>query len=128
MRLVSGPTIVTRNSVAGEGGSLSIFETPPNMNNVIRFTGNPRAMATRECASSCRSTEKKNSKEANIAAPQVTKGLQSGWRGPNNAVDRVHVTNRKIKNQLQSIYILIPKILMSLKPLPTIGPLPYLLL
>ncbi len=62
-RLVSGPTTAIWNSMPGLVGSRSILETPPKMNSVILFTGNPRLRATSEWASSCKSTETNSSRD-----------------------------------------------------------------
>ena len=62
-RLVRGPTKAIWNSMPGLVGSRSILETPPKMNRVMLFTGNPRLRATSEWASSCKSTETNNSSD-----------------------------------------------------------------
>ena len=37
--LVSGPTTAIKNSALALGGSPAIWDTPPNINSVIRLTG-----------------------------------------------------------------------------------------
>ena len=69
-RLVSGPASAIRNSSRARRGSALICAAPPKMNSVIRGTGTPCAFETRLCASSCASTDAKNSRLVASAKPQ----------------------------------------------------------
>ena len=50
-----------KSSSVARSGSSSTCATPPNTNSVMRSTPMPRHLATKQCASSCSSTEEKNS-------------------------------------------------------------------
>src|SRR5262249_4660516 len=60
MKLETGPTTATSNSVEAFIASFSINETPPKMNNVIDLTGSRLASARRLCDISCASNDRKN--------------------------------------------------------------------
>jgi hypothetical protein len=46
--LVTGPTIAMKNSALADGGSRSMFETPPNRKRVMLRTRMPKRIATIE--------------------------------------------------------------------------------
>ena len=75
---VRGPTMAITNSCWGVSGSRWMFDTPPKRNRVMLRTGTPRALATRECASSWANTEAKTSSAATRASPHWTPAPHSG--------------------------------------------------
>ena len=97
-----------QNSAAGDGGSRSMFETPPNMCSVMSRTGMPYIFATSECAISWNSTDAKNASAAAIATASRVTTVQSGCHPPNSD-ERLQMTSVKIRSQLLSTRSSIPK-------------------
>ena len=82
----------------GLAGSSLMVETPPSRNKVMPRTSMPWARATSECASSCRSTEPKSSREATRARPQYIAWPAANMAGStavaSEAVSRPTITNQ----------------------------------
>ncbi len=80
----------------GEGGARWMFDTPPNRKRVMLGTSIPWALVIREWASSCRSTDAKNTMAATSDTPHTSSGSQSRRSLGNTASARFKVTSRKV--------------------------------
>src|SRR5438876_6271449 len=99
-KLTSGPTNAMENSMPGVCGSCSILDTPPKMNSVIFLTGKPRARATKECASSCSSTETNRSSAEMKPRRKYVVAEYPGYNPGNHPVASENVRKTRIINQL----------------------------
>src|ERR1019366_6751477 len=119
-KLVRGPTTAVKNSALGEGGSRSMFETPPKRKSVMLLTGTPKRCATTECASSCKRMDPKKRKDAASATPIASYVGQFECHVEKTA-DRFHVIRTKMKTQLESTRMSTPKTLPIRNPCMTIS-------
>src|SRR5690606_13572463 len=87
-RLVSGPTIATKNSVFGAPASRASCVTPPNKNSVMPRTRMPNPRAISACDNSCNSRDPKNNTAAQNAVVQTTTGDQLGCQLGNTPAPR----------------------------------------
>ena len=106
--LVIGPTTAVRNSARALGGSRSRLDTPPKRKSVMRSTGTPKRLATREWASSWRTTETKKRIVAATAVASAVAVVQSGCQRA-KAVVRLQLIKSAMRTQDVSIAISIPK-------------------
>src|SRR5215218_1202402 len=79
--LINGPTIAIQNSSRARRGSPPSEETPPNMNSVMLATTSPRRRASKECASSCNSTEPKKNRLVTAATSRYAVSLHAKGGG-----------------------------------------------
>src|SRR5665213_842297 len=97
--LVKGPTSAIQNSTFALAGFFSICETPPSAKRVISLTGSLFDVATKECASSCSSSEMKNRMAVPTARIRMTPLPHAGllaW----NCEESENTMRRAIRNQL----------------------------
>jgi hypothetical protein len=89
---------------------------PPNMKNVIRWTGIPRASATTEWPSSWASSDAKKSRVMARAMASRTGVARSGKSAGSDMVASIHITSATMTNQDGCTRSSIPRIRPIRKP------------
>ena len=97
-KLVSGPTTEIMNSSRGPLGSAPRLLTPPRRKRVMPSAGKPRALATREWASSWMRTETKRSRAATIPVAQYVRAAHPAYRDGRNPSARLQVKTARTTN------------------------------